>query len=223
MTCKLRICHISDIHIRSLQRHSEQRIVFQSLINQARELGTDYFFIGGDIWHTKVSGLSSEYISLLSELLKGLAEIAPVRMMLGNHDFSQANTTRLDAISPIIDLLNDPRIILYKHSGVYKLEPGVNLAVFSLWDEDRWDIVKPVTGEYNIACYHGSVRGAKTEGGWELTDGITTDFFEQYDAVFLGDIHKPQFLGYRDYERVVDEEDLKNYPDAEILEWLDDD
>jgi len=91
------------------------------------------------------------------------------------------------------------------------------LCVFSIFDEENWKNVEPVEGDINIACYHGGVSGARTETDWELTGGLELDHFAEYDATFLGDIHKFQWLDHRDFEIEIDEDELKDYPGAIVL------
>lgn len=213
----MKIAQISDTHIRPLNRHDEYRIVFADLESKLRKEKPDHIFHTGDIHHTKLQSISPEYITLLREWFTTLAEIAPVHVILGNHDLNERNLSRDDAVSPIFRAMNNPRIHLYKQSGVYKFAPGYNWCVYSIADEEGWHRVKPVPGEVNIAVYHGSVVGAVTEADFELEGDMKVDFFEKYDACMLGDIHKMQFLGYREYEFEIDENDLSKYPGAVIV------
>lgn len=214
----LRICHIADAHIRGLSRHDEIKVVFTELAEQCRQHNVDHIFIGGDSWHTKTQGISPEAIDLLVWWMKTLADVAPIHIILGNHDVNLVNSSRQDAISPIISALNHPRIHFYKHSGVYAFAPGYNWCVYSLLDEENWPSVKPVQGEVNIACFHGAVWGAVTETDWEVEEGLKVDFFKDYDITMLGDIHRHQFLAYRDVEIEIDAKDLDKYPNAEVIE-----
>lgn len=213
----MRIAHIADIHWRSLIRHDEYHAVFEEFAVKCTAQKVDHIFVGGDIFHTKTSGLSPEYIDQLRWWISRLSQNSDLHLTLGNHDGSLVNLNRQDAISPIVQALNNPRVHLYKQSGVYQFAPGFNWCVFSLFDEEGWSRVKPVPGDVNIACYHGPVWGAKTESDWEITDGLSVDFFKDYDLAFLGDIHKTQFLGFRDVELVIDESELSRYPGAEVL------
>jgi DNA repair exonuclease SbcCD nuclease subunit len=197
----MRIAHLSDIHVRGLSRHDEIRTVITAFCESARSKNVDHIVIAGDIWHTKTTGLSPESVELMTWMFKSLADVATLHVTLGNHDGALTNLTRQDAITPIVDAINDPRIKLYKQSGIYMIAGGVWLCVYSLFDKENWDKVKPYKGEYNIAVYHGSVAGAVSEDGWTLKAETTVKFFEDmgYDLVFLGDIHRQQFLGYREY------------------------
>ena len=193
--------HIADVHFRGLKRHDEYRIVFSKLFEKAKELKPDIIFVGGDIVHSKTQGISPELINILNWWFTGLAEIAPTHVILGNHDGLILNQNRLDAITPVVEALNNPRLFLYKKSGVYPTGiPGFNWCVFSCFDEDGWANVRPVNGEINIATFHGAVYGSLTDVDWELSGDVDLAFFKDYDFVFLGDIHKRQFL---DFERKV--------------------
>ena len=213
-----RIAHIADVHWRGLSRHDEYREVFEAFIKDCKKNAIEHIYVGGDIFHTKTSGISPEYIDQLTWWLTAMSEVAPVHMILGNHDGNLMNMSRQDAVSPIVAIMNNPRINLYKKSGVYEFSPGYNWCVFSLFDEEGWKNVIPEPGKVNIACYHGSIRKCLTETDWVIEDGITVDFFSGYDFVLLGDIHRRQFLGYKDCEILIDEKDLKFYPGAEIIE-----
>ncbi|NBW06515.1 MAG: hypothetical protein EBR82_00640 [Caulobacteraceae bacterium] len=199
----MRIAHTADIHIRALSRHDEYRETFQDFIDDCRSQRVDHIFVGGDIFHTKTTGISPEYIDLLTWWLKSMAEVAPVHLILGNHDGNLVNASRQDAVSPIVDALGDDRIKLYKKSGAYELQPGYSLCVFSIFDEDGWKDVSPVDGSVNIAAYHGPVWGSQTETDWLVEDGMRTGFFDKYDFTLLGDIHKRQDLLLRDGRPVM--------------------
>ena len=213
----LRIAHFADAHIRSLSRHLEYKEIFLDFSRQCREQGVHHIFIGGDTFHTKCAGMSPECIEFMCWWFGELASVAEVHVTLGNHDGNLVNLSRQDAISPIIRALNNPRIHIYKESGTYEFAPGYCWGVFSLFDEENWDKVKPIPGKVNIACFHGPVWGATTESDWLVEEGITVEFFRGWDFGFLGDIHKFQFLAGRDVELEIDESELKDYPDAEVI------
>jgi DNA repair exonuclease SbcCD nuclease subunit len=213
----IRIAHIADVHIRGLSRHNEYVEVFTAFVKRCKEESVTHVFVGGDIFHTKTSGISPEYIDFMTWWLSEMASVAEVHLTLGNHDGNLVNLSRQDAVSPIVQALNNPRVHLYKKSGVYEFAPGYNWCIFSLFDEEGWENVKPVEGKVNIACYHGPVWGAVTETDWMIEEGLTVDSFKAFDFCLLGDIHKQQYLGARQVEFVIDEADLGKYPGAEVL------
>lgn len=198
---RVRFGHIADLHLRGLSRHDEIRAVVIAFCDDARSRGIDHIVIAGDIFHTKVTGITAEYIQLMTWMLRSMADVAQVHVTLGNHDGALTNLSRQDAVTPIVEAMNDPRVKLYKRSGVYQIQDGVNLCVYSVFDVDGWDSVVPVAGEYNVAVYHGPVGGALSETGWQLEAPVTVEWFDQkgFDLVMLGDIHKQQHLGYREW------------------------
>ena len=166
--------HISDVHFRSLKRHNEYKIVFSEVFKKLKEIKElDAIFIGGDIVHSKTKGITPELIDILNWWFTSISEIAPTYVILGNHDGLILNEDRQDAITPIVNALNNKNIYLYKKSGVYPLAVNntglpINWCVFSCFDEKSWKNVKPVKDEINIACFHGAVTGSKTDVDWEL-------------------------------------------------------
>ncbi len=192
----MKIIHLADIHWRGLSRHEEYRESFSCFLEQARELKPDLIYVGGDIVHNKTQGISPELIDCLCWWFTSLSDIAPTHVILGNHDGLVLNKDRQDAISPIIDALNNPNIFLYKDSGVYPIDghDGFNWCVFSCFDEDGWKNIEPVPDEINIALFHGAVWGSKTDINWEIEGEVTVDIFNDFDFALLGDIHKVQYL-----------------------------
>jgi DNA repair exonuclease SbcCD ATPase subunit len=193
----VKIAHTADVHWRGLSRHDEYRQVFEAFVKDCKKNKVDHIFVGGDIFHTKTTGISPEYIDQLTWWLETMVKIAEVHLTLGNHDGNLTNLSRQDAVSPIVQALNNPKIHVYKKSGAYEFHPGYNWCVYSLFDEEGWKSVTPQSGKVNIACYHGPVQGSVTEVGWEM-EGMNLEFFKEYPFVFLGDIHQMQHLGYRD-------------------------
>ena len=194
-----KIAHLGDTHIRNLKYHQEYRIVFKELYKELKAEKPDYIVHCGDIAHTKTQ-LSPEYFQLASEFLSELSAIAPLIVILGNHDGNLKNENREDAITPIVDALDNPRITLLKNSGEYSPESGLTFNVLSVFDRSNW--IKPSSDQsINIALYHGSISGCMTDSGWTMDHGEDeATIFNDHDYALLGDIHKPQFL---DKERKV--------------------
>jgi len=195
----LKVAHIADIHIRGNQRHLEYKKIFEKFSESVRQQDVDIIFIAGDIFHTKTSGLTPEYIDFMRWWFTDMASIAPVHVILGNHDGNLANLSRQDAVTPILEALGNDNIFLYKKSGTYTLKPGYELSVFSIFDEEGWAAVKQNRSNdaITVACYHGPIKNARLDEGWTLDSEITTDFFKDYDFCLLGDIHLKQDLEHR--------------------------
>ena len=191
----MKIIHIADVHWRGLSRHDEYRQSFKDFFIKCKTLEPDVIYVGGDIVHSKTQGISPELIDNLSWWFTNLASIAPTHVILGNHDGLILNKDRQDAITPIITMLANPNISLYKRSGTYPTGiPGFNWCVLSCFDEENWDKAIPLSGDVNIALYHGAVRGSLTDTDWQLEGESNRSTFDKYEFGMFGDIHKRQFL-----------------------------
>jgi DNA repair exonuclease SbcCD nuclease subunit len=188
----IKIAHISDIHWRGMQRHSEYTEAFEDFFKKLEELGPDLIVVGGDIVHSKTQGITPEVIERLGWWFQKLANW-PTVVILGNHDGLIHNKSRLDAISPIVSALNHHNIHFLKDSGNYVVE-GINFANFSCFDEENWHKCKPDPELINIALYHGAVGGSLLDTGMPVEGEVTVDMFRPYDFSMLGDIHRQQFL-----------------------------
>jgi len=202
----MRICHISDTHIRNYKYHKEYENIFEQIYSCLREQKVDLIVHCGDIAHTKTQ-LSPEYFDLASSFLKNLADIAPTYIILGNHDGNLKNEHRQDAVTPIVRALQHKNLHLLKESGEV-LVGDITFNVLSVFDEDNW--VKPSDpSRINIALYHGSVSGARTDTGWVMDHGDhPISIFEGHDFAFLGDIHKTN--------QILDDEGRVRWPGSTI-------
>tara|TARA_A100001201_G_scaffold143219_2_gene143950 strand:+ start:235 stop:3384 length:3150 start_codon:yes stop_codon:yes gene_type:complete len=190
-----KILHVADIHIRNYQRHREYREVFKQLYKACKELpDNSLIYVAGDIVHNKTD-ISPELIAITSEFLNTLANIRPTIVITGNHDTNLNNTSRLDALSPIINNLNNKNLHYLKDSGVYRFG-NVHFTVFSIFDHPSSYIkADSFDAETKIALFHGPVKSSKTDIGYEVTgDEYTADLFDGYDLSLLGDIHKRQYV-----------------------------
>ena len=116
-----KILHVADIHIRNFKRHKEYRQVFRKLYKEAKLLPKNsLIYVAGDIVHTKTD-ISPELVELTSEFFRKLADIRPTIVITGNHDANLNNSSRLDALSPIIDNLAHSNLHYLKNSGIYRV------------------------------------------------------------------------------------------------------
>lgn len=194
------IAHISDIHWLGLGRHEEYTKAFKELFMELKKRMPDLIFVGGDLFHTKTSGISPEVIDRLTWMLRSMGDIANTKIILGNHDANLHNADRQDIITSIVTALNHPRVSLYSKSGVYRIDDVFNLCVFSCVDKDGWSNVKPQPGKINIGAFHGSVGGCLLDNGSKLLDSkaeVQLSMFDGFDFALLGDIHTRQVLARR--------------------------
>ena len=190
-----KIFHVSDIHIRTLKRHTEYREVFQNMFNYINSHSTENSIavVTGDIVHSKLD-MSPELVQMLVDFFNGFA--IPTIVILGNHDMNLNNMHRIDAVSPILDVINNPNIIFIKDNGLFEFG-GItwnHMAVDKTPDE--YVRAKDFDAPYKIALHHGAVNTAKTDIGYQISnEHVTVEMFTGHDITLLGDIHKPaQFL-----------------------------
>jgi len=195
----MKIAAFSDLHVKTLKYHEEYLAVFQEFYKDLREQKPDVIVCAGDIAHSKVV-LSPEYFSIAAKLFKELASIAPLYILAGNHDASfrgmtLRNASRLDAITPIIEALDNSNIHYMKQSGEYNINDNIVLNAMSLFDVDGW--MQPTDpSKINVAVFHGAIIDASTDVGYTVdrSSGIDLSYFDSFDAAIFGDIHRRQFF-----------------------------
>ncbi len=185
----MKLAQISDTHIRNLKYHDQYETVFQELYEVLKKEEVDYIIHCGDIAHSKTQ-LSPEFVKVCGDFLSSLASIAPTYIILGNHDGNLRNSSREDAISPIVKALNLSNLHILRDSCEVGISNNIVLNCLSIFDKDNW--IEPTDpSKINIALYHGSVGGCKTDVGYEI-HGYDLDIshFNKFDFAFLGDIHR---------------------------------
>jgi len=185
----MRFAHLADTHIRNLKYHKEYRVVFERLYKKLAKQKPDYIIHCGDIAHTKTQ-ISPEFVQMCSDFFRNLADIAPTYVILGNHDGNLRNSSRQDALTPIVNALGHKNLYLLRDSGEVPLRDNFSLSVLSVFDEDNW---QPPSNKdcVSIALYHGSISNCQTDAGWTMERGENDlSIFNDFDYGFLGDIHK---------------------------------
>jgi DNA repair exonuclease SbcCD ATPase subunit len=192
-----KIYHLADLHIRNLKRHKEYREVFQKFLDNVDRdnIENSVIYLAGDIAHAKTE-MSPELVREISWLLTECANRKETFLITGNHDCNLNNNYRLDVLTPIVENLDNERIHYLRDTGVYK-HHNLTFVVYSILDEkENWPKAKLVEGENKICLFHGPVNLAETDIGYTVSsNSFTTDMFDGFDMVMLGDIHKRQTLG----------------------------
>ena len=218
----MKICHISDVHIRNYRYHTEYKEVFKQLYEKLEEIKPDIIVNTGDTAHTKLQ-LSPSYFHMSAKLFENLANIAPLHIILGNHDLNLRNIAKIDAITPVVEALNHKDIHFHKYSQEVDLGNGFIFNVMSIVDEDQW--IRPTNRDkVNIALFHGSVAGVETDTGWIMEHGdIDIKKFKGFDYVLLGDIHKTNQklddAGRVRYPGSLVQQNFGETPDKGFLLW----
>jgi DNA repair exonuclease SbcCD nuclease subunit len=198
-----RIIHIADIHIRTIQMHDLYKEQFEKLLKELSvkvfewvEEGVNWdeirIVIAGDIAHQKIN-ISNEQLMLTSWFIRELTEYGKVVIIPGNHDFLENNTQRLDSISPVVELLNNPHITYLKDSGDYvDTEGNIQWVVYSLYQHNVRPEFTKQEGLLTVGLFHGPIMGLSTDLGYEFEDAYDQLNFVDLDLLLCGDIHKRQ-------------------------------
>jgi len=194
-----KIIHIADLHIRTIQMHDLYKTQFEKLIVELKKETEDYNYddvrvvIAGDIAHQKIN-ISNEQLMLTSWFLNELVKsISKVVIIPGNHDFLENNTQRLDSISPVVELLNNPNITYLKDSGDYvDIDGGIQWVVYSLYQHNVRPEFTKQEGLLTVGLFHGPIMGLSTDLGYVFEDAYDQLNFVDLDLLLCGDIHKRQ-------------------------------
>lgn len=194
-----KIAHLADIHIRkSPSRHEEYKQVFKRLYSSLKKQKPDRIVIVGDLVHDYLD-LQGEQLVLVSEFLNSLANIAPVRIIRGNHDIRKKALKRTDSIEAIVKATQNKNIQYYNETDVY-FDDNV---VWGVWkhgekNNNPWNKVNDsdeIETRTMIDLFHDPINGSLNPTGFEFK-GKNYNNPENFkgEFSFFGDIHKKQYL-----------------------------
>jgi DNA repair exonuclease SbcCD nuclease subunit len=200
-----KIIHLSDIHIRNNQLHDLYKRQFINFLtdieNKINRLTIDEvrIVITGDIFHNKIT-ISNEQILLASWFFNELTNFGQIIIIPGNHDFLENNIERVDSISPIVELLNNPKISYFRDGGIYN-DDNINWIVYSLYQHNQrpeFSKDRKVHGDKAdnlfVGLFHGPIQGMSTDLGFTFDDAYDRLNFVDLDLLLCGDIHKRQIF-----------------------------
>lgn len=203
-----RLVHFSDLHIRLFKDHELYRGILETALKEWASIRPDRIVFTGDLVHSK-NQMTPELIEFVAWVLSECAKIAKTIVIIGNHDFLESNNTRLDALTPIIDSLNNENIVYLKNRGVYE-DDNINWCVYSLMDHNIPPDI-PQNGRINIGLFHGPINGLKTDLGFSFgEESFDSSKFNGLQISLCGDIHKRQII-YTESTIEIDEEFLDEY------------
>ncbi len=194
------IIHLSDLHIRPIERHNEFEQVFDKLYKSLYEIKQTnkncLIVITGDIFDNPNIFTPEQFI-VCDKLFNNLSSIYPLVVIAGNHDMKDVR--RLDSISP--SAYSRDNFYYLSKSGAYEIG-SVVFSVTSLYD-DTYSFIKREnidTDKTCIALYHGTLAGSSNDDGYVFKNDKSNSRFRRmsefngYNAALLGDIHKMQSL-----------------------------
>ena len=198
-----KIFHIADLHFRTYNRHRESKEVCYKFLNEIKFYIEDNklsfeecrIVIAGDIVHQKIT-ISNELTMLVSWFLNECTSICPLILIAGNHDLLENNRDRLDSLTPIIEIMNNPYVQYLTESKCYE-DDNIIWCCYSIFDLNIKPNIEESRKKYGkdkkyIGLFHAPVNGAITSVGFEFEDSAELEQFEGCDAVIMGDIHHRQ-------------------------------
>ena len=190
-----KLVHFSDLHVKLFKDHEQYRKILENAIEQWKELKLDRIVFTGDLVHSK-NQMTPELIEFVAWILTECANIAKTIIIPGNHDFLVNNIERLDALSPIIDSLNNKNIVYYKDRGVYE-DDNVSWCVYSQYQGNIPPDISTAKG-IKVGLFHGPIQGMTTDLGYDFGDhAYDTEKFDGLEIVLCGDIHKRQEFSFK--------------------------
>ena len=202
------IIHISDIHIRAgnhdKSRYTEYLSVFDNLFQSLQQQQciqdrTSVIVVTGDLFHHK-NKLEPYGLELALHLLRGLAALAPVFVIRGNHDYRQDVPKERDMITALMSY-QIPNVNYLDKTGVYTHQ-NLSFGLVAIQDTLLYGATTGISpdlppfpkgdSEYNIALFHGTIAGCTLQTGQNILHGYPIDWFQGFDAILLGDIHLQQ-------------------------------
>ena len=201
----MRILHCADLHIRcsptSNDRHEEYLRVLRRLVETAGDLAPDACLIAGDVFHSKYK-CSARGADLFLWFVRALADLCPVYVLAGNHDFQQEAPDSPDLVTAVLGGSGIPGVHVMNETKVYRLDGGA-FSVVTVQDAleggstrghvaDLPPFPRDPSARFNVAVFHGPVSYSRLSTGVDLRDGVPSSWFDGFDATLLGDIHLPQ-------------------------------
>lgn len=205
------IIHLSDIHIRAgnkdKSRYEEYLETFKRTFTSIRsqsciQHNNAVIVVTGDLFHHK-NKLEPYGLELALFLMNGLASLAHVFVIRGNHDYRQDVPKEQDMISAIMSY-NIPNVTYLNTTGIHNYE-NISFGLVAIQDTLLYGSTTGIAGKlpdfpipvnnsnYKVALFHGSITHSTLQNGMSFNmSGYPIDWFQGYDTILLGDIHLQQ-------------------------------
>lgn len=206
------IIHLSDIHIRNgdeiksryVEYTQQTTRLLESISHQSSiQDNTAVIAITGDLFHYK-NKIEPYALELAVKLLQGLANLAPVIIIRGNHDYRQDLPMERDMISALMSY-NIPNVTYLDETGLYDID-NLTIGMVAIQDTLLYGSTSGIASQlppfpsssctnYKVALFHGSITGSTLQNGSSIgptIHGYPIEWFQGYDAILLGDIHVQQ-------------------------------
>ncbi len=187
----IKFVHFSDNHLDSAfsglsrnhadLRRSEQRMVFSSAIERAKEIGADIVFIAGDVFDSQY--VSKETVLAVKKAFAGAEKIKFV-VTPGNHDPYMYPCPWYSEEFP-------ENVFIFKSNEIEKFEfPELCLEVYGCAFSEKpplIDFVKEKHAKYSVGVFHGDFNSGKNSAYAPITKEEIIN--SGFDYLALGHAH----------------------------------
>jgi DNA repair exonuclease SbcCD nuclease subunit len=175
---------VSDLHLTSNPRDEYRWGLFPWLRNQIQKYNSSRLFVLGDLTDSK-----DYHSSLLVNRLVDELAVVPIEVIIlrGNHD-------GIDPDVPYFRFLNALPNIKFVYVPMY--DGGVLFLPHSRDPQTDWNTAytKQAMKEADFVLLHATVKGSRSETGFEL-DGVAPELLKPVQGkIYSGDVHVPQRL-----------------------------
>lgn len=190
------IFHGADLHIgRMLEREEEYNKVFDNIRKEIMRLIKNkegyVFVLCGDILNDN-DNLNGLAVLLTKNIIQIITEFMDCIIIGGNHDLSDNNGNHDPLYSILKDLKTKYNVYYLREEGIYEYN-NILFGHTKCEKKPKLCDCEIKTNKYKCALYHGTLKEASI---YHKNDErfLSVNDFQNYDFVFLGDIHKRKFL-----------------------------
>lgn len=193
----MKIFLISDTHLgvrsNSVEWMEIQKQFFDWFINDVKskvDQGDEIFHLG-DVFDSRQS-INLKVLNLGMEVFEAMSKVAPVKIILGNHDCHDLNSNSVNSVKPLGWL---PNVTVYEEPELIKL--GGKSMLMMPWransNQEKECLQKFKEADY-LFC-HTDVKGADFNKWTKVDHGNEVVEFKSYRNVYTGHIHYRQKVG----------------------------
>jgi len=151
----------------------------------------DEIFHLGDVFDSRQS-INLKVLNLGMEVFESLSKIAPVRVILGNHDCHDLNSNSVNSVKPLgwlpnVTVYEEPEMITLSGKSVLMMPWRANP------DQEKECLTRHKAADY-LFC-HTDVKGAEFNKWTKVDHGNEVKEFKAYKHVYTGHIHYRQKVG----------------------------
>jgi len=211
----MKVIQIADLHISDSRMLEFEEMVIQ-LADKIKEQNSDLIVFAGDLFVHR-DRLSPKQVELARKLFKEYLAGHKIISIPGNHDTSMSEN-KVDSLSAIFSQEDSPLVVTeigrYEDientrfhffpypSKVEMVRLGIDGVDQLFRNEMQYFTID--SSKKNVLIFHGTMEGFAYTGDYEASESaigigaelvISKDFYERFDAVMAGHLHKYQVKG----------------------------